>query len=139
MNGHYSATALLYSEVAWLILLALVLAMVLIRFRPYERNIYLNTLWVFLAGVVGQAAAVALDSFVPGAAAVVNTISRIVSAIALIRLACFAAFRLVLPLMGRDWPRIVEDVVSLALYVIYGFVQLRGAGVDISSLVTTSA
>src|SRR2546423_11615402 len=41
--------------------------------------------------------------------------------------------------MGRDWPRIVEDVVSLVLYVVYGFVQLRGAGVDLSSIVTTSA
>jgi small-conductance mechanosensitive channel len=119
--------------------LALVLAIALIRFRPYERNIYLNTLWVFLAGVIGQAVAVGLDSLVPGPAAVVATISRIVCAIALIRLACFVAFRLVLPLMGRDWPRIVEDVVSLVLYVIYGFVQLRGAGVDLSSLVTTSA
>ena len=139
MSAHYTVSALLYSEVAWLILLALVQTAVLVRFRPYERNIYLNTLWVFLAGVAGQAAAIALDSFVPGAAAVVNTISKIVSAIALIRLSSFVAFRLVLPLMGRDWPRIVEDVVSLVLYVVYGFVLLRGAGVDLSSIVTTSA
>ena len=139
MVSHYTVSGLLYSEVAWLTVLALVLAIALIRFRPYERNIYLNTLWVFLAGVIGQAAAIALDSFVPGTAAAVNTISRIVSAIALIRLSCFVAFRLVLPLMGRDWPRIVEDVVSLVFYVVYGFVQLRGAGVDLSSIVTTSA
>src|SRR5690349_15793730 len=91
MNGHYTVSALLYSEVAWLIVLALALTIALIRFRPLERNIYLNTLWVFLAGVLGQAAAIALDSFVPGAAAAVNTISQIVSAIALIRLSCFVA------------------------------------------------
>src|SRR4029078_9359410 len=32
-----------------------------------------------------------------------------------------------------------EDLVILVAYVVYGFVQLRGAGVDLSSLVTTSA
>ncbi len=139
MNGHYKITTLLYSEVAWLLVLALALAIALIRFRPSERNVYLNTLWVFLLGVVGQAVAIGLDAIVPGVAAAVNTISRFVSAIALIRLVGFAAFRLFMPLMGREWPRIVEDVVILVLYVIYGFVQLRAAGLDLSSIVTTSA
>ncbi|HZE61429.1 MAG TPA: mechanosensitive ion channel family protein [Burkholderiales bacterium] len=137
--NHYSFTALLYSELAWLTLLALALAIVLIRFRPADRNVYLNTLWVFLLGVFGQGVAIGLDSMVPAAASAVNTISRFVSAIALIRLVGFAAFRLFLPLAGREWPRIIEDVVILVLYVIYGFVQLRGAGVDLSSIVTTSA
>jgi small-conductance mechanosensitive channel len=136
---HYSVTALLYSDVAWLTVLALALAIALMRFRPAERSVYLNTLWVFLLGVIGQAGAIALDALMPGAAAVVQTISRLVAAIALIRLVGFAAFRLVLPLAGREWPRIVEDVVILVLYVIYGFVQLRAAGVDLSSIVTTSA
>jgi small-conductance mechanosensitive channel len=136
---HYSVTALIYSEVAWLTVLALFLAVALMRFRPAERSVYLNTLWVFLLGVIGQAGAIALDYMVPGAASVVQTVSRLVAAIALIRLVGFAAFRLVLPLVGREWPRIVEDVVILVLYVIYGFVQLRAAGVDLSSIVTTSA
>lgn len=136
---HYSVTALIYSEVAWLTVLALILAIALMRFRPAERAVYLNTLWVFLLGVIGQAGAIALDAMVPGAASVVQTISRLVAAIALIRLVGFAAFRLFLPLAGREWPRIVEDVVILVLYVIYGFVQLRAAGVDLSSIVTTSA
>ena len=43
MNGHFSLTALLYSEVAWLTLLALAQTMALIRFRPSERNVYRNT------------------------------------------------------------------------------------------------
>lgn len=139
MTPHPRLVELLYSEIAWLTMIALVFAIALIRFRPDERSVYLNTLWVFLLGVVGQAVAVALDSVVPGAAAVLYTFSRLVSAIALIRLFGFATFRLILPLAGREWPRIVEDVVTLALYVIYGFVQLRTAGVDLSSLITTSA
>jgi small-conductance mechanosensitive channel len=110
-----------------------------LRFRPAERSVYLNTLWLFLLGVLGQAAAIALDRLAPDAAGVVHTVFRIVAAVALIRLAGFAFFRLLLPLIGRALPRIVEDVVILVLYVIYGLAQLRGAGVDLSSIVTTSA
>ncbi|HEV8095275.1 MAG TPA: mechanosensitive ion channel domain-containing protein, partial [Burkholderiales bacterium] len=135
----YSLSALLHSEVAWLTLFAFALAILLLQFRPAERSVYLNTLWLFLIGVFGQAAAIALDAMAPPAAGVVHTIFRIVAAIAFIRLAGFAAFRLLLPVIGREWPRIVEDVVILVAYVIYGFVQLRGAGVDLSSIVTTSA
>src|SRR5580765_5146874 len=140
MSEQYSLAALLHSEVAWLTLLALALAVLLLRFRPAERSVYLNTLWLFLIGVVGQAGALAFEALAfPGIASVMHTIFRIVAAIALIRLVGFGLFRLLLPLMGRVLPRIVEDVVILALYVIYGFVQLRGAGVDLSSIVTTSA
>src|SRR5438046_4174623 len=136
----YSLNALLHAEAGWLTLVALALTILLMRFRPAERAVYLNTLWLFLIGVFGQAAALALEALsFADAAAVVRTVFRIVCAIALIRLSGFAAFRLVLPLVGREWPRIVEDVVILVLYVIYGFVQLRGAGVDLSSIVTTSA
>ena len=139
MTEHYSLNALLHSEVGWLTLLALALAVLLLRFRPLERSVYLNTLWLFLIGVFGQAAAVPLETLAPDAASAVHTIFRIVTAIALIRLAGFTFFRLLLPLIGRAMPRIVEDVVILVLYVIYGLAQLRGAGVDLSSIVTTSA
>jgi small-conductance mechanosensitive channel len=139
MSERYSLNALLHSEVGWLTLLALAFAVLLLRFRPLERSVYLNTLWLYLIGVFGQAAALPLESLAPGAASGVYTIFRIVAAIALIRLAGFTFFRLLLPLIGRAMPRIVEDVVILVLYVIYGFAQLRGAGVDLSSLVTTSA
>jgi len=139
MAERLSLTALLHSDVAWLTLFAFALAVLLLQFRAQERSVYLNTLWLFLIGVFGQAAALGLDAVAPGMANVVHTISRIVAAIAFIRLAGFAAFRLLLPIAGREWPRIVEDVVILVAYVIYGFVQLRGAGVDLSSIVTTSA
>ncbi|HZS66108.1 MAG TPA: mechanosensitive ion channel family protein [Burkholderiales bacterium] len=139
MGERYSLNALLHSEVGWLTLLALALAGLLLRFRPLDRSVYLNTLWLFLIGVLGQAAGIALETLAPDTAAGAHTIFRIVSAIALIRLAGFAFFRLLLPVLGRAMPRIVEDVVILVFYVIYGFVQLRGAGVDLSSIVTTSA
>ncbi|HYX64357.1 MAG TPA: mechanosensitive ion channel family protein [Burkholderiales bacterium] len=133
-------SAAMHSEVPWLTLLALVVSGLLLRFRPHERPVFLNTLWLFLFGVAGQAAAWGLDLLgVPGASSVVHTVFRIVSAIALIRLLGFALFRLLLPLARREPPRIIEDLSIVVVYVVYAFAQLRGAGVDLSSIVTTSA
>jgi small-conductance mechanosensitive channel len=138
LNG--SPFAFWSSAAPWLALVAFGLAVALLHARPHERSTFLNTLWLFLLGLAGEASAAviwALDF--PDAATTVHTIFRIVSAIALIRLAGFAAFRLLLPLIGREPPRIVEDLAIVGAYVIYGFAQLRGAGLDLSSIVTTSA
>jgi small-conductance mechanosensitive channel len=125
---------------AWLTLIALILTGALLHKRPHERVTFLNTLWIFMMGLAGEAAAVALLAFdFPRAAATVYTIFRILAALALIRLFGFAVFRLLLPLTGRRPPRILEDLAIIVGYVIYGFVQLRGAGLDLSSIVTTSA
>ena len=40
-----------------LVAVALILAVLLLRTRPQERSVYLNTLWLFLAGFVGEAIA----------------------------------------------------------------------------------
>jgi small-conductance mechanosensitive channel/CRP-like cAMP-binding protein len=128
------------SEALYLTVVALLLTWALLRITPSERGVYLNTLWLFLIGVLGQAVAILLSSLdIPQAAATVHSVFRIVSAVALIRIGGFAAFRLLLPFIGRSSPRIVEDVVIVVVYVIYGFTQLRAAGVDLSSIVTTSA
>jgi small-conductance mechanosensitive channel/CRP-like cAMP-binding protein len=128
------------SEVLYLTVVALFLTWALLRITPAERGVYLNTLWLFLAGVLGQGVAVLLTRFdMPQAAAPVHSVFRIVTAVAFIRIGGFAVFRLLLPFLGRSPPRIVEDLVIVVVYVIYGFTQLRAAGVDLSSIVTTSA
>jgi small-conductance mechanosensitive channel len=138
LNG--SPFAFWSSGAPWLALAAFALAFILLHARPAERTTYLNTLWLFLLGLAGQAAAPALWALnFLEAAGTVHSIFRFVSAIALIRLAGFAAFRLLLPLAGTHPPRIVEDLGIVAVYVVYGFAQLRGAGLDLSSIVTTSA
>ena len=140
MNGASSPFAFWTSPAPWLALIAFGVTVALLRARPRERTTYLNTLWLFLLGIAGQAAASlvwALDF--PGAAGTVHTIFSFVSAIALIRLCGFFAFRLLLPLLGSHPPRIAEDLTIVGVYVVYGFVQLRGAGLDLSSIVTTSA
>ena len=128
------------TSLAWLTLLALGLTGALLRVRQHERMTFLNTLWLFFLGIAGQAAAFGLIAFdLPRAAATVNTVFRIVTAIALIRLFGFTVFRLLLPLAGKRLTRIVEDLAIVVAYVGFGLVQLRAAGVDLGSLVTTSA
>lgn len=128
------------SEVPYLTVLALLITGTLLRVRPAERTTYLNTLWLFMLGLAGQALAMLLAAVdMASAAGTIRAIFRIVGAIALIRLCGFAVFRLVLPFAGRQPPRIVEDLAIVVAYVAYAFVQLRGAGVDLSSIVTTSA
>ena len=132
--------ALLYSELPWFTVIALVLTVLLMRTRPDERSIYLNTLWLFLAGALGQGVALLLQAAdFSATAAAVHTVFRIVAAVALIRMAGFAFFRLLLPFAGRRPPRIIEDLAIIVLYVVYGFSQLRHAGLDVGSIVTTSA
>ncbi|HEY9530930.1 MAG TPA: mechanosensitive ion channel family protein [Burkholderiales bacterium] len=124
----------------WLTLVAMGITIALLRMRPHERSTFLNTLWLFLMGVAGQGAAAALLALdLPGAAATVQTVFRIVAMVALIRMLGFTVFRLLLPLLGRHPTRIIEDLALVLVYVGYAFVQLRGAGVDLGSLVTTSA
>ena len=128
------------SAAPWLALAALGLAVALLHARPQERPTFLNTLWLFLTGIAGQAAAQLIWALgFPDAAATVHAIFRFVSAIALIRLAGFAAFRLLLPLIGCTRRASSRTSPSWRVYVIYGLAQLRGAGLDLSSIVTTSA
>src|SRR5262245_2711914 len=129
-----------FTGLAWLLLIALVATGALLRVRPHERLTFLNTLWLFFLGIAGQAAAVTLFTLeLPRAAGAVHTIFRIVTAVALIRLFGFVVFRLRLPLAGKRPTRIVEDLAIVVAYVGYGLAQLRGAGVDLGSLITTSA
>ena len=131
---------LLNSETPWLLLIALAVTGGLLRARSYERAVFLNTLWLFLLCVLGQGVAVLLDALgFTGGASTVYLIFRIGAAITFIRLAGFGVFRLLLPLAGRQPPRIIEDLAIMVVYVIYGLAQLRLAGLDLSSIVTTSA
>jgi small-conductance mechanosensitive channel/CRP-like cAMP-binding protein len=140
LNGAPGPFAFWSSAAPWLALVALALAIALLYARPQERATFLNTLWLFFIGIGGEAAAALVWSLgFTGAAGTVHTIFRFVSMIALIRLGGFAAFRLLLPWIGKQPPQIGEDLAIVAGYVVYGFAQLRGAGLDLSSLVTTSA
>jgi len=128
------------SELPYVIVVALVLTALLLRARPVERSTYLNTLWLFAFGIAGQAAGLGAAKLgLDTAARVLDVLFRIVWTIALIRIAGFAFFRFVLPKLGKALPRIIEDLVLIAVYAAYGLSQLRHAGVDLTGILATSA
>ena len=113
-------TRLWSSELPYVLVVALVLTALLLRTRPADRSSILNTLWLFVLGVAGQAAGfgAAKLGFDP-AARILELLFRVVWTIALIRLAGLALFRYVLPRLGRSLPRIIEDLALVAIYVAY--------------------
>lgn len=128
------------SELPYVIVIALLLTGFLLRARPGERSSYLNTLWLFLAGIAGQAAGFAAARFgFDAAAPLLGGFFRVVWMVALIRIAGFTLFRLVLPRLGKPLPRIIEDLSIVAVYTVYGLSQLRHAGVDLTGILATSA
>ncbi|MDO9073988.1 MAG: mechanosensitive ion channel family protein [Rubrivivax sp.] len=59
--------------------------------------------------------------------------------VVLIRLAGLALFRVLLPALRMPMPDIAEDIVVIGGYVLWAMVRLSYAGVELSSLVATSA
>lgn len=59
--------------------------------------------------------------------------------IALIRMAGMFLFRLVMPQLKFQVPRILEDITVIAGYCVWAVVRLRQGGVDLSHIVATSA
>jgi small-conductance mechanosensitive channel len=128
------------SELPYVIVIALVLTVALLRTRPGDRSSYMNTLWLFLFGILGQAAGLGAAKLgFDTAARVFDVLFRIVWTIALIRIVGFALFRLALPRLGKPLPRIIEDLAIIVVYTVYGLSQLRLAGVDLTGIIATSA
>jgi len=104
--------------------------------RRAMRNTLLFLSLCLVAELVGAvletAGATRSGSLVRGAAIVAT-------GLALIRLGGLAVFRAALPAAGLTAPRIVEEVALLFAYLAWGMLRLRLAGMDLASLVTTSA
>ncbi|HUJ86780.1 MAG TPA: mechanosensitive ion channel family protein [Burkholderiales bacterium] len=80
-----------------------------------------------------------LAAGVARAGAIVHDVAILATGIALIRFAGLVLFRVALPAIRISTPRIVEDIIVVAAYVAWGLLRLRLAGMDLASLVTTSA
>src|SRR3989339_2084665 len=75
----------------------------------------------------------------PSAAAVFHEAGLIGAGIAAIRLWGLVVFRIILPRMRITPPRIAEDIFVIIGYIAWGLVRLRYAGLDLGSIVATSA
>lgn len=122
------------------LVMALALAFLLIHFHKAERSSIINTLGFFFACLLGQ--------FISGlihamqfelAASVLHEAFIIGGGIALIRLWGLLVFRIILPFTRLELPRITEDIFVIIAYIAWGLVRMRYAGLDLGSILATSA
>ncbi len=122
------------------LVMALGLALLLLHFRKNERKGIFNTLMFFLVCLFGQFASSLLHAMeFTRTAGLLHELFVIGAGIALIRLWVQLLFRIVLPLIKLSPPRIAEDMIVIIAYLAWGMVRLRYAGLDLGSIVATSA
>ncbi len=140
MELWHKASAYFWHEEALLVFLsALGMSFFLYTYLKDDRNRVFNTLILFL---ICQAFAL-LSGLVYALqfsfAAVVREAAFIGMGIALIRLWGQLLFRILLPIARLKPPSIAEDIFVIIAYLAWGLVRLRYAGMDLGSLVATSA
>lgn len=124
---------------ALLIVVALMAAALLRTLRD-ERRMLFNTLGFFIFSVVGLYGAALVVAM--GYVAVGETLREafiVAEGLAVIRLSGLFLYRVVMPLLRLSPASILEDMLVIAGYLLWGMYRLHEHGVELSSLVTTSA
>ncbi len=122
------------------LIIALFLAFLLFHFIKEERRSVINTLNFFLVCLVGQFASGLIHALeFSTVAGVLHEAFIIGAGIALIRLSGLLIFRVALLRARMTPPRIAEDIFVIIAYIGWGMVRLRYAGLDLGSIVATSA
>ena len=135
-----SVSSLLRNEMATAMAVALLLGLALLALRPRDRASTRNALVLLLICAVAEIADSLIDSTGRRTlTAIVADVASFTVGAVLIRLAGIVLFRVLLPAVRVSPARIIEDLVTTALVVAWGLVWLRMAGVDLASLITTSA
>lgn len=129
-----------HQGIGYLVLVVIVMALVLLRAVPAQRQPLLNTLLLFAGSLAGLFASALIDlSGYPAAAKTLRQLSILVEGMAVIRLWGLLLFRWLLPRLGLTPPRILEDMAVIGAYIAWGLMSLHYAGLDLSSIVATSA
>ncbi|MFO1318967.1 MAG: mechanosensitive ion channel family protein [Burkholderiales bacterium] len=128
------------SQAYWAALIVGALALLLMLVRPMERRVGRRVLALaaLLAGTLA-AGEVWVGSGHPRMGDALVDVATVGLGITLLRTCAVLCFRGLLPLVGIPAPRILADVTSALLYLLWGYVWLRMTGVDLTSVVTTSA
>lgn len=130
----------LRNETTAVVLVAIALALALLALAPRARASTRTALVIAAIALVAHLAAMALAAASATTAAEIAADAAVITmGIAYVRLAAIALFRLLLPLLRITPAKIVEDIVSVVAILGWGLVWLRLAGVELGSLVTTSA
>ncbi len=133
-------SSLLRTEVATAMAVALVLGLALLALRPRDRTSTRNALVLLVACALAEFA----DSLIVSGrartvAGMVADVASVAVGAVLIRLSGILLFRVLLPAVRIAPARIVEDLVTAAVTLAWALAWLRMAGVDLASLITTSA
>jgi CRP-like cAMP-binding protein/small-conductance mechanosensitive channel len=130
-----------WSDVSFpLMVMVVCLAVVLLHFRREERASLVNTVSFFLVCLLGQFVSGLLHALgYQRAADVTHEVFVIGAGIAVIRLWGLLVFRIVLPAIKLTPPRITEDIFVIIAYIAWFMVRLRYAGLDLGSILATSA
>jgi small-conductance mechanosensitive channel len=127
-------------EMAYAALAALVLGLILLALLPADRRTVRHTLVFLIASALIGVVASAFS--VEGARSVASMVADVAAVgivAVLVRLAFLLFFRVILPALNLGTARIVEDLSFAAAIVALGLAWLRLSGMDLSSLVATSA
>jgi len=116
------------------------LGLLLLALKPKERAGVRNNLAALLFLFLLLLAALGLQHWgAPRATTVLIAVAAIGVGAVIIRLAGILVFRLILPTVRLDLPRIVEDLFVTALAIAWLLYWLHGAGLNLGSLLATSA
>lgn len=128
------------TEVLLCIGIGLLLSAVLRTLRPLQRRAVGHVLVLLVLGGLAEGIAVAAGAL-GGArtAGIAHHAATLITGVAVVRLGMLVLFHLLLPAAGVQVVRIVEDLCGAGVTVFWGLVWLGIAGVNLASLVTTSA
>lgn len=122
------------------LVMTIALVTLLLHFHREDRKSVLNTLMFFMACLAVQFVGSLVHALeFTAAATALHEAGLIGAGIAVIRLWGLLLFRIVLPLVRITPPRIAEDIFVIIGYIAWGLVRLRYAGLDLGSIVATSA
>src|SRR5512146_455363 len=143
MNMAYWDTAMKFfwrEESLPVLMMALGLSFLLLHFLREDRKSILNTLVFFLTCLFLQFVSSLIHALeFTYAASVFHEFALVGAGIAVIRLWGLLSFRIVLPLLHIKPPRIAEDIFVIVGYVVWVLVRLRYAGLELGSILATSA
>ena len=123
-----------------LLVMVLCIAVLLFHFRRDERPSIINTVGFFLVCQFGIFVSGLLHALeFTRAGAVSHEVFVIGAGVAVIRLWGQLVFRILLPAVKLTPPRITEDIFVIIAYIAWFMVRLRYAGLDLGSILATSA
>lgn len=115
----------------------LALAAIVALLAPEDRRQILITTGFFLVAILIEALARAPAA--ASAAPVLRALSILIRGVTILNLLGIGFFRVLLPRIGLDSPRILQDVTMAAAYLIWAFSLLRILGWDPTTVIATSA